>query len=252
MISSLILYFFILLFILPSVFEYESEDMGLIILNILLGLILLVIVILWFFGIKIPLFTGKVLEFDNNTIIAFFTIVLGIGTLINLYVYKKSINLARLSALDIELNEELNLKVINLGDFAIKRLWVEMELKDETERLKRKGNFSYKKIFKNIKQEFKDYYQTKTIKISYLSPHNYDFLDDFKDFIVKRFKLNEERDNTRNELWGFFIKGKKDFKYRIRVIVKYSSDTFQRAPCPLVRDFWITSNNGNYQVKYRE
>jgi len=118
------IYVMIFAFISPE----WSPDIGKIILTLGLVFLIIVMVFTWLSGGNIPYTNMKA---DNNTIIALFTIILAIATIINVITYKQSIGLSRLTELDFSLNKILCVEIENLGNYPARGIKLTTQIKDK-------------------------------------------------------------------------------------------------------------------------
>ncbi|KKN14652.1 hypothetical protein LCGC14_0993830 [marine sediment metagenome] len=138
-------YFFLLVFILPliiqnnfirflpiiilvsifvSIFGFGKEPTKFILVILVFGFFIVGILVLWFTQKS---FLG--VKFDNQAIIAFFTIVLATATIINVFVYNRSIHMSRFPVLELTLNKKtLVLEIENVSNFPARNVEVEIDV----------------------------------------------------------------------------------------------------------------------------
>ncbi len=228
--NTIFFLFYLSIFILGIGFEDEMSKIILSILYMVVILTLIGIVFLWLFKIPTPFIP---LQLTDQSIVAIFTIVLASATIWSVFIYQKSTLLSRLSVLDVRINQDLSIYVKNVGSYPIKRLEVEMELK-ELLPLRERG----KKFLKRLKDSTLNVQEK---EIHYLSLNEQKNID-FTEYIKKRFSLSENR-NDRDEFLGFVTNKGESKRFRVAVRVKYQSDQLFKSPFPIVRNAIVDVND---------
>src|SRR3989344_6600189 len=176
--SAPIQYYVILLYILFPIITFIYEDDFNTILIFLISTIaiisLFLFLFLWLFQVPIlntiPLFKEGI---TNEFIIAFFTIILTVSTIINLIIYKKSIALSRLTVLNASLNNELFLRIKNIGEYPANRVKVNIDIRNKTN-IRKIGSFNNlikkEKFFSFLNDIKHQFWTSEESDIQYLEP----------------------------------------------------------------------------------
>jgi hypothetical protein len=187
---------------------------------------------------QIPIFKNGV---TNEFVIAFFTIILTVSTIVNLIIYKKSVILSRLTVLSISLDEDFFLKIHNVGDYPANQIKVDIDIRKKPYIKRINLNNLTKKeslinVFKQIKLNF---WSSDRSDFGYLEPNEISELD-----IISI--IREHHPNLKsNEKGGHRkISSDKEEKFKIIVNISFYNDVGDKAPLPILRIFKVTINEG--------
>ncbi|MEK6856026.1 MAG: hypothetical protein AABX66_02605 [Nanoarchaeota archaeon] len=205
-------YIAIISFFLPE----TSQELGKVILSLLLILLTIVIVFAWLKQGNIP-FTN--IKADNNAIIALFTIILAIATIINIMIYKQSIGFSRLSELDFELNNILCVEIRNIGNYPARGIKLSTKIIDK---IKSKGW---------QKRRFKDLFLSPEYTKHYL-PSKGHYAEKLREYLEKRFEL--DYDKVKEKHTSKVIKF-----FKVRLELNYYSDNFFKNPIPIIKEYEV-------------
>lgn len=192
-------------------------------------LILSGIIFTWFFNIQLPF--G--INITDSSIIALFTIVLAGATIVNIFIYNRSLSLSRLSTIDVWLEDNFYVRVLNMGDFGIKNVSVEMEI---IEKPPKKSSFK-EKFRINLINRVKDLLDTEEKKIRFIASHK-NKRKDFFGYASKRLNLKKKSDKYNNS-WVEFKKKEKKRDIFVRLSINYFTDTLSKSPRPFIKIFKI-------------
>ena len=213
---SSIIFWYVLLGLLILVSSFFPEFIPEIIkLVMMLALILLIgiIVISWIIGGTIPYTT---LNADNNTIIAIFTIILAIATIINTNIYRKMVGFSRLSEVDFDLNSLLCLEVKNKGEYPVRNVKIKTKIFE-------KGSSGFRKLF--------DKFSSPEDDTHYISSKK-DYIVDLREYLSKRFNI--WFDNQKN-----LCTSSKKRLFRIRIMVNYYTDNYFKNSLPIIKEYEV-------------
>lgn len=201
------------------------------ILPIVSTLFVIWIVYLWVFKIPLPV-VGYTVE--TEMIIALFTVILAVATIVNVSIYRKYADLARLTTLDITINKFFGFEVINTGPFAAKNIKVTIEVIDKKKE---------KNVWNRMKRNFRDYINVQKKQVGFLGVGGKIQITEFSKFFEKRFNLDDVDDGTYSSE-SFRTKGKKSLEnFIIKLNLSYSSDTLSKAPTPIMKKFRAKIDN---------
>jgi len=215
---------FILIFAL--IFPEDSQEMGKIIFILILVFFVIILLFSWLHGGNIPYTNIKA---DNNTIVALFTIILAIATIINIVVSKESIGFSRLPELDFNLNKILCVEIENKGNYPARGITLSTRI---TDKQKMKGW---------QKRRFIDLYTSPEFKKHYL-PSNERYAEKLSDYLEKRFEIKYDKNKEKHTS----IKRK---SFKVRLVLNYHSDTFFKNPLPIIKEYEIEVDSAGMTKK---
>ena len=237
-----ILLFYILFPILTFIYEEDFGIMLSLVMSVLAVLSLFIFLLLWLFQApvlnKIPLFQNGI---SNDIIIAFFTVILTVSTVINLVIYRKSIVLSRLTSLNAILDYCFSLKIKNIGEYPATRIKVSVDIRKKPKLQKLEYKYFKNLINRNVWLKFWNkiklqFWISEESDIQYLEPKELSNSIDIYPLIKKYFREIKERKNERDEREIFSDTEK---KFKVIVIMHFYNDTGDKAPVPALRIFKI-------------
>lgn len=225
--SNLIFFLILLGYVLLAItVEEELQDFFGNAVSMIILLLLILIIASWIFGFNLPYLN---LEMQDSTIIAIFTVVLAMAAIFTYQHHKKLLGLSRLTNISVKLNEDLDLDVVNEGQFDARGIRVEYEVNK-----KGKTKLFKERFFKNLRERFfilEDDLHLLGIKEGIHLP--------LSNFIKKSFKIKKDERIEKNEGLEFYL----------FVKVKYHSETYFRSPLPVFHKFQVVISKGRIHIR---
>jgi len=225
------------LFILMFTFEDEFNAIVIMIIIGVFSLLLLAIVSAWFSGTNIP-FTDR--RATDQTLQVLFTITIAIATIANVWIYRKTFGMSRMSSSpDFIIDDLLYVKIFNKGNFALKGIKLTMDVKDKN---KEPEEGYLKQKWKHLK----DFLNRQEKRISYIPVEGEsEELKEFGEYLEKKFNLNcvEEKE--------YCVTKSKDktVSFIIELTLTYHSETYFKNPDPLFKRYKVTIDNKATNIK---
>ena len=217
-----------ILIILPviffvSVFMDDFEAIKSFLLAIIvIGIIF--IVINWLFDLS-PY--GIYFEITDQGIMALFTIILAVSTLINFYFSSRNLNLSRLTYLNFKLDGIHSIRLKNIGNFSAKRIKIIVGCK----RIHKEGKFLSK-----IWQLISEFFSPIESRIVNLFPNETVYLDPLIEKLKKKLDIKENKSVLGGLSFGS-EEGKRE--YLLDIAINYSTDRFYISPYPLFKKYKV-------------
>jgi hypothetical protein len=216
--------------LLSSSYEDDFQSIFRSIIVLAMYAILIFIMLSWLFGFRVPLINKEFNDLATSTI---FTIVIALATIVNVFLYKKSLSLSRLSTLRVDLTDYLSLKLINVGNFDLRNIKIQINFSESKREMRNKD-----KIKEEVNRTFKIY--ERDIPILQSQERCEIKEEDLVNFLKNRFPKKID-----------FLLNKKmpeEWKFKTTLIVSYYSDTLDKAPLPIVKDYEVKIKNGEIKV----
>ena len=227
--QSIPLFVFIFFFVSMIAFG-EGETFGTFSL-LFFGAIIVGIVFLWISQTNLP---GTEFRISDQSIIALFTIVLAISTIINIIISNRSMKMSRVTNVDFYLiNDTFDIQIKNLGPYSARAIKLEMEVFQDTKT--------------KLTQKFKDFINVETRRVGFLAPSKGKY-ESFKDFLSKRIGVVVEE----NDYGDSTIRPKdrhQKAQYTLMLRLNYKTDHLFRVPFPQVRRYKISVTEDQVNVK---
>ncbi len=224
-------YFFILIYFIIIISFTFLKDEGRTLVNIIILMfstfVFIVLLNSWLFEKPIPLVN---INIDSQMMTALFTLILAVFTMLNVYVYNKSMNLSRLTSLDISYSHPFIFGIQNKGNFSARDIKVELWLRNIS---KCKENLDFNRIIENIKEFFK----VETRRVDFIGP------GDSKPAIFSECLFNKLKIKEVRLVPGFREEVKDSetgIKYLIFLKISYFTDTLYKTPIPLIKTYRIS------------